>query len=926
MKKLSLLLFALLSLTVAQAQRAPRGMNYQAVARDLKGQVLADQTISLRINLLSGNTKATLVHYSETHDVTTNQFGLFTLVIGEGKTQAGVFDRVPWSTDDVWMEVGIREANKSNFAIISSSKLLAVPYAFHAATAAELVGKSGNTAGAKGDVNRDQPGVVSQNWSVFGNMRTNPTRDFLGTTDYQDLVMITNNIERLRITKDGDINIANNLKVGKDLEVGNDLTVKQDVFLNTTGGATTINGITTITNTAESTGKTNGALVVVGGVGIGKNINVGGNGDVDGTLNVDGITTISNPTQSTSKTNGALVVVGGVGISKNINVGGNGDVDGTLNVDGATTINSTLNVSGITNISNTTQSTNTTTGALTVAGGVGISKNINIGGNASIGGNTSFGGKVNIIDATESTSTTTGALTVAGGVGIGKRINVGGAAQLNSTLGVDGATDLNSTLNVDGATTLNSTLNVIGVTNITNTTQSTLTTNGAFTVAGGVGIGKNINVGGTSNLNGQVTINAPLNGSDNSDASYPLRVKGSNQGVVIEVTGSRSNDNNFVTFRDATQIWGRIEGETVTELEASSEYKTQVALYVLEGVATLADIAGLGVEGVAIAATLIGIPAAVGIAAQALAVVIRAAALVTEAVTWSNNVHDNVGVSYASGNGDYAEWLERGQTEQDMSYGQIVGVRGGKLSLRTDQADHYMAVSKSPIVLGNMPVANREKDFEKVAFMGQVPVRVVGKVAIGDYIIPSGNHDGMGLAVHPAEMKLGDYARIVGVSWQEAKDAPLNLVNVAVGINANDLTSKMVAMSQKMDSLSQKTDNILAFLQGKAPLQTGNAVGGVPSGKVDKGNASAQAQTSLVKTLSDADFDRTIDKLSPQLTQYFGEAKAQLIAKGINPNANPYLAEFFKDPITSVKQLRRDPTMSTQWGRFDQQLQNKTKK
>ncbi len=485
---------------------------------------------------------------------------------------------------------------------------------------------------------------------------------------------------------------------------------------------------------------------------------------------------------------------------------------------------------------------------------------------------------------------------MAGGVGIAKRINVGGAAQFNNTLGVDGATDLNSTLNADGATTLNNTLTVTGVTTLNN----------------------------KLNTNGQVTIDADVNGGDNDYNSYPLRVQGSNQGIAIKLDGSRDNNTNFATFMDGSGTWGRIEGQTATELESSQEYKTQVALYVLEGVATAADIVGLGTEGVALAATVIGIPAAVGVAAQAAAVVIRAAALVTESVTWSKDIFGNVGVAYESGNGDYAEWLERGKTENDMFFGQLVGVKGGKLSLRTDTADHYMVISKSPIVLGNMPVADREKDFEKVAFMGQVPVRVVGKVVIGDYIIPSGNHDGMGIAVHPADMKLGDYARIVGVAWQAAKDAPLNIVNVAVGINTNDLTSKMVAMNHRLDSLSQKTDNILAFLQGKASLQPTSAVtGATTTPKAGGATAPALAQTGLTKTVSDADFDRAIDKSAPQLIQYFGEARNQLTAKGIDTNANPYLAAFFNDPITSVKQLRRDPTMSTQWGRVDQQLQKK---
>jgi len=330
-------------------------------------------------------------------------------------------------------------------------------------------------------------------------------------------------------------------------------------------------------------------------------------------------------------------------------------------------------------------------------------------------------------------------------------------------------------------------------------------------------------------------------------------------------------------------------------------------------------------EGAALAAAVITAPAAAGVATQAAALVAKGISLGLEIDKWKSDVETNAGVAYESGNGDYAEWLERGKGETDMVFGQIVGVSGGKLSLRTDQADHYMVVSKRPIVLGNMPAANREKDYEKVAFMGQVPVRVVGQVAIGDYIIPSGNHDGMGIAVHPADMKLGDYSRIVGVAWQAAKDASLNVVNVAVGINTNDLTTKMVAMSQQLESLSRKTDDILAFLQGKAPLQTGNVVA-QQTVKPGTMTTSARTETTLTKTVSDVDFDRTVDQKAAQVIKYFGVAKEQLIAKGIDVNANAEMVKFFSDPIASVKQLRRDPIMSTQWGRFDQQLEKKTNK
>lgn len=85
--------------------------------------------------------------------------------------------------------------------------------------------------------------------------------------------------------------------------------------------------ITSIFNaTTASVSTTTGAVQVVGGVGIGGQLNVGG------TTNK-----FTASTASTSSTTGALVVAGGVGIGGNLNVAGNTVITGTLTVatDGA---------------------------------------------------------------------------------------------------------------------------------------------------------------------------------------------------------------------------------------------------------------------------------------------------------------------------------------------------------------------------------------------------------------------------------------------------------------------------------------------------------------------------------------------------------------------------------------------------------------
>ena len=119
-----------------------------------------------------------------------------------------------------------------------------------------------------------------------------------------------------------------------------------------------------------------------------------------------------------------------------------------------------------------------------------------------------------------------------------------------------------------------------------------------------------------------------------------------------------------------------------------------------------------------------------------------------------------------------------------------------------------MAISTKPIVLGNVPKPEDEKNFEKVAFLGQVPVKVFGKVNIGDYIIPNGNNNGVGKAVPPSEIKSTEIKNILGIAWSGSTQGnTISVINVAVGINVND-NQKMVddLQSQVSDLKGQLAD------------------------------------------------------------------------------------------------------------------------
>ena len=169
----------------------------------------------------------------------------------------------------------------------------------------------------------------------------------------------------------------------------------------------------------------------------------------------------------------------------------------------------------------------------------------------------------------------------------------------------------------------------------------------------------------------------------------------------------------------------------------------------------------------------------------------------------------NMGVAFESGGADYAEWLKKANRNEALSYGDVVGVKGGIISKTFTDADQFMVISQNPMVSGAMPDKGMEADYEKVAFLGQVPVKVLGKANIGDYIVASTNGDGNAIAIAPEAMKIKDYQRIVGVAWSEATDGSIfTYVQTAIGINTNDLSHQVEQMQQLMNAMQQSLAKI----------------------------------------------------------------------------------------------------------------------
>jgi hypothetical protein len=90
--KNSLILFLLIPFICFS--QIPNGINYQAIAYNNEGSEITDQNMTVRLGiiLLSPNSETV---YTETHDITTNSFGLFSLIISQGES-ADDFSSINW--------------------------------------------------------------------------------------------------------------------------------------------------------------------------------------------------------------------------------------------------------------------------------------------------------------------------------------------------------------------------------------------------------------------------------------------------------------------------------------------------------------------------------------------------------------------------------------------------------------------------------------------------------------------------------------------------------------------------------------------------------------------------------------------------------------------------------------------------------------
>ena len=145
----------------------------------------------------------------------------------------------------------------------------------------------------------------------------------------------------------------------------------------------------------------------------------------------------------------------------------------------------------------------------------------------------------------------------------------------------------------------------------------------------------------------------------------------------------------------------------------------------------------------------------------------------------------------AGAGNDFAEYVPKLDPSEVMQPGDVVGVRGGKVTRDLNGAEQIMVVSTGAIVAGNDPGEGKRDQYALLAFIGQANVKVAGLANAGDYLIASGN---IAIAVPPSAINVSLLSRVVGRAWASSSELGVKPLRAVVGVDrGNEAILKVVS-------------------------------------------------------------------------------------------------------------------------------------
>jgi hypothetical protein len=839
--------------------------NQELPGINAEGNIYPNKTINLRFTIIDSNGYEI---YQETQVTTTDAYGLVNLFIGEGSQTSNLsFSEIYWDGSSKNLKVEIDFNGGNSFVDLGTQKLTFTPYAYHRdITASGDLTVDGNST-FKSDLDIEGVTMLNDNLTVKGETKFEDKVVVVGATMLEDdltvdgkakfkngldldgetvlndkLTVKGETLLEDKMTVSGVANLGNNLIVDGEANLHNNLIVEGGAVLNKTlsvVGSSTLEEAVVLKSNIDVDGEANlhNNLIVEGGVVLNKTLSVVGSSTFEeavvlkSNIDVDGEANLQNNliVEGDAVLNKTLSVVGSstfeeaVVLKSNIDVDGEANLHNNLTVEGDAVLNKTLLVGGSSTFNN----------------GIALKGDLNVDGLASLNGG------LNV---------TNGKVTSLSGY-----LFVDGITTLKSDLNVlnGKTTNLSGILNVDKNTWLKKDLTVEGVADF----KSDLTMKNLVVKSDGGAYGEHVALfENTNSSNGNTADGIAIRIQGNVSNKLGFRNRfitfyGNDDYVAgrIESYDLLAGDlwesfpipdfANLINVFDFTQVlewtppslifsggslpsaylhkgslpslsidfaaldfsfhkgslpsldWSPGSLPTSTfdigniNLNFDGFYNPSVASNAANDIG---DMVGWGMRN--------GYPGFLPTGPRKIAL----AALILAA---RQKAMDQ-GVIYGSKGADYAEWLEKENVDEKFVFGEVVGVKGGKISKNTTNADQVMSISLAPIVLGNMPDEDRKEDFEKVGFMGQVPVLTLGNVKVGDYIVASGYNDGYAKAISEKDIKLKDLKAIIGKAWSSSNGQKISIINVSVGLKTNEWVEIMKQQESRLDKLESKIEKL----------------------------------------------------------------------------------------------------------------------
>jgi hypothetical protein len=131
MKTRFLLIFLILTcFCYTGISQVPKGFNYQAIARDGTGNVLANQSLPVKLAIQTLLTGGTLIYEELFPSVSSNSFGMITLVVGSGTQSGGTaasFSAINWN-QTLFLKTTIQYPG-TTWTVMGTNQIWSVPYA-----------------------------------------------------------------------------------------------------------------------------------------------------------------------------------------------------------------------------------------------------------------------------------------------------------------------------------------------------------------------------------------------------------------------------------------------------------------------------------------------------------------------------------------------------------------------------------------------------------------------------------------------------------------------------------------------------------------------------------------------------------------------------------------------------------------------------